>query len=153
MAGRRIQILVLLAMSTLACAGRANVQADEQAIRALLDSFGKAGAAGDVETVMKLYVAEPIKLGPGRPAMEGASAVRAMFTSVLKTADVKTELVANDIRVSGDLAVARGVQTGTATPKAGGPATAIQVKWVAVYARQADGSWRIAYDIWNSDLP
>jgi hypothetical protein len=118
MAGKRIQILAPLAMSALACAGRANVQADEPAIRALLGSF-----------------------------------VRAMFAGVLEGADVKTALVANDIRVSRDLAVARGVQTGTATPKAGGPATPIQVKWVGVYARQADGSWRIAYDIWNSDLP
>jgi len=153
MAGKRTRILVLLAMSTLACAARANVQTDEQAIRALLDGFGRAATAGDVETLMGYYVAEPAKLGPGRPPMEGASAVRSMFTTTLETAAFKTELVPHDIRVSGDLAVARGVQTGTATPRAGGPATAIQVKWVAVYARQADGSWRCAYDIWNSDLP
>ena len=150
---KKIQILILLALCTLACAGRANVQADEQAIRALLDGWGKAATAGDVDALMKYYVAEPAKLGPGRPSMEGADAVRSMFTGVLATAAIKTELVPQDIRVSGDLAVARGVQTGTATPKAGGPPSAIHVKWVGVYARQADGSWRCAYDIWNSDVP
>ena len=150
---RKVPILILLTLSANACAGRANVRADEEAIRALLGGWGRAATAGDVDALMKYYVAEPAKLGPGRPAMEGADAVRSMFTGVLAGATIKTELIPQDIRVSGDLAVARGVQTGVATPKAGGPASELHVKWVGVYVRQADGSWRCAYDIWNSDVP
>jgi len=56
-----------------------------------------------------------------------------------------------DIQVSGDWAFLRLSFTDSITPKAGGETTANVGKWVLIFERQADGSWRIATEIWNSD--
>jgi ketosteroid isomerase-like protein len=62
------------------------------------------------------------------------------------------EGVVQDVRVSGDLGFARGMDTGTASPKDGGDPIEVNTKWVAIYERQADGSWLCICEIGNSNL-
>ena len=59
-----------------------------------------------------------------------------------------TTCKAEDIRVSGDLAVIRGSFSGTFVPKDGGEPIPSKGPWVAVYERQPDDSWKCAYDLW-----
>jgi len=62
--------------------------------------------------------------------------------------------VVEDVRVVGDLAFARGTGASKSTPKVPGAAVIDDKgKWVSVYRRQSDRSWKIIVDIWNSDLP
>jgi len=50
----------------------------------------------------------------------------------------------DDVRVSGDLAVARGTWTAEMTPKAQGVAPVNDGgSWIAVFARQSDGAWKM----------
>jgi len=58
-----------------------------------------------------------------------------------------------DVRVSGNLAVARGTQEASTAPKKGGNIVRDKEKWIVVYQRQTDGSWKILWEIYNSDLP
>ena len=51
------------------------------------------------------------------------------------------------------MAVAKGIYEGSATPKAGGSSAQIKDKFLTAFQRQADGSWRAFWDIYNSDLP
>ncbi len=46
-----------------------------------------------------------------------------------------------------------GRYTITLTPKAEAQPTDDIGKYITVYERQGDGSWRMARDIWNSDSP
>jgi ketosteroid isomerase-like protein len=55
--------------------------------------------------------------------------------------------------ISGDLAYQRGTFTVAATPKAGGNARHTQGTFLRIYRRQADGSWRMTRDMFNSDQP
>jgi ketosteroid isomerase-like protein len=52
-----------------------------------------------------------------------------------------------------DPAFERGRYDITIAPRAGGEAMDDIGKYITVYQRQADGSWKIARDIWNSDRP
>ena len=61
--------------------------------------------------------------------------------------------VAEDVRVSGDLAIARGTYEGKSSLKAGGYSVQEKGKWLTAFQRQPDGSWKSFWDIWNSDLP
>ena len=52
------------------------------------------------------------------------------------------------MRVSGDMGMARGVDI-TITPQEGAESTKSTVRWVAIYERQADRTWKIVCEIWN----
>jgi len=52
----------------------------------------------------------------------------------------------------GNLAYERGVSTVTIQPE-GGQEVTVRGKYLVALKRQADGSWKVAVDIWNSDLP
>jgi ketosteroid isomerase-like protein len=57
------------------------------------------------------------------------------------------------VQVVGDVGIVHYTGEMTATPKKGGkPATEI-IKGLHIYKRQADGSWKIAQDVWNTDAP
>ena len=55
--------------------------------------------------------------------------------------------------VSGDLAVHRFTGELTLTPKAGGDAVTEAIKGLHVLRKQADGTWKITQDVWNTDRP
>jgi ketosteroid isomerase-like protein len=60
-------------------------------------------------------------------------------------------IIPEEIVANGDWAFARSSVTGTATPLAGGSSIPVDVKQIAIYRLQADGQWRIARLITNSN--
>lgn len=75
--------------------------------------------------------------------------VVSMFSSAtLSNVTFQTE----DVQVAGDLAIETGRYEMTVTPKQG-KAINDKGKYVTVWQRQPDGSWKIVRDISNSDLP
>jgi ketosteroid isomerase-like protein len=58
-----------------------------------------------------------------------------------------------DVAQSGDLGYTQGTLSYTMTdPKTGKPIND-QGKWLTIRKKQADGSWKIVQDAWNSDVP
>ena len=53
---------------------------------------------------------------------------------------------------SGDLAYSTGTYQMSA-PDDSGKSITDHGKYVAVWKKQADGNWKVAVDIWNTDLP
>ncbi len=51
------------------------------------------------------------------------------------------------------MAIAWGTQETETTPKAGGHTTQDRSKWITSFQRQRDGSWKILWESYNSDLP
>ena len=47
----------------------------------------------------------------------------------------------------------RGSFVMTRTPKAGGKAEEAAGTYMQLWRLEPDGSWKVAYDIWNSDRP
>ena len=56
-----------------------------------------------------------------------------------------------ETEVSGDWAFSRGSWTSTLTPKGEGAAFLIDGKFMTILRRQADGSWKLYRDIFNSN--
>jgi ketosteroid isomerase-like protein len=146
---------LIFALTFVSCVKKADVQADIQAINALLEEWESNVLTANVEWLLsKYYADEALRLAPNRLPLEGKEAVRASLQAGSDLYDYgKVDIRALDVKVSGDLAVARGDVEVTATPKTGGEAFQGKNKWVALYQRQPDGSWRCSYDIWNSDQP
>ncbi len=67
------------------------------------------------------------------------------FVTSLETTNV-------GISSAGDLAYSAGTSEETINDPEGNPVTE-RGKWVAVYKKQPDGTWKCVVDIWNSDQP
>ncbi len=69
-------------------------------------------------------------------------------------AKAESSVPVEEVRVVGDLAIARGTWTEKATPKAQGIASvAYSGSWMASFARQSDGSWKWDWLVANSNQP
>jgi len=58
-----------------------------------------------------------------------------------------------NVVVIGDWAFERGSFVWAVSPAAGGETTEDQGRFLAIWRRQPDGSWKVAHDIWNSSKP
>ena len=137
-----------------ACSQKVNDPADVQAIKDTQPTFDKAWNAGNAEAVASgFYTADATKMEPNKPAVVGRDAIRALLQKYSDQFSQEGRNVAEDVRVSGDLAVARGTFEGKENLKAGGYSAQFKGKWITAFQRQPDGSWKAFWDIYNSDLP
>ena len=72
------------------------------------------------------------------------------FISQMAVKDMKFHT--DEVMVAGDLAVENGTYEMTLLPK-GGKEMVDKGKYLTVWKKQADGSWKIVRDINNSDRP
>ncbi len=127
--------------------------ADVQAIKDASAAWDKAWNAEDCDALASLYLADAIAMWPNEPAKMGREAGRASCKKYFAQFRETNHGVVKGVRVSGDLAVSWGTQEGTTTPKAGGASVQYKQKWMTAYLRQPDRSWKILWEIFNSDLP
>jgi uncharacterized protein (TIGR02246 family) len=127
--------------------------ADEGAIRALDAQWSKTAAANDLEGTVSYYSDDASVLPPNAPVATGKQAIRAVWASLLGPGvSVSWQVSKVEVSRSGDLAFAMGVYQVTMKDPQGKPVTD-QGKLVEVWKKQADGKWKTAADIFNSDLP
>ncbi len=128
-----------------------DTKADVAAIKALVDKWVQLYNATDFDRLMsEFYTEDPIVMEPDAPAHEGKEAILRMY---LKDDELNIEHVESsvfkDVRVSGNLAVAWGRDTGTTTPRKGGQPFPYDLKWLMAFERQSDGTWKCLYEMWN----
>jgi uncharacterized protein (TIGR02246 family) len=126
-----------------------------QAVEASKQQLIAAFKAGDAAAAAAVYAPAALIMAPNEPAMQGTEAItqglRGMFEQVSMPA---MALTIADLTVSGDHAFEHGSYEWTVQPKAAGaPAMPDKGKYLSVWQRQADGSWKLLRDIWNTDSP
>ena len=113
----------------------------------LIDALTKEDAAAQ----SALYAPDGMVMMSGMPAWKGKAGIEQNAKEMFAAVDVKDfKFTTDDVAVSGDLAVETGTYTMTITPK-GGKAIPDTGKYITVWKRQADGTWKIYRDISNSD--
>lgn len=148
------------ALDTTAVASAAAAPAnDPAAVRQQIEEanarFKDAIARGDTAAMLANYADDAIMLGPGEPMVRGRDALARAFGGMLSQFTLRDATVSTeDVMVGGDLAVETGTFQWTMVPKAGGGQEMTERgKYLTVWKRQADGSWKIVRDINNSDAP
>jgi uncharacterized protein (TIGR02246 family) len=154
----RDHVLAIVLLATLACLSAVDVRAADGAdtLRATLERthnrLGEALARRDLAGMVAVYRDHARLIPPGEPDVAGRVAIasywQAFMDSGARGLRVRT-LEATDL---GDTAIERGV-AGAEVPGPNGQFIAIAVKYLIVWRREADGSWRIAQDIWNAAPP
>jgi uncharacterized protein (TIGR02246 family) len=152
--------LVLLLCFTFGCqkgeeaakAPKVNVEADVAAIKASFDEFVQLYNAGDFEKIMSNYAENSIQMPPNESNRKGKEAILLGYQKTRELNDEHCDSsVVEDVRVSGDLAIVRGTDTGTTTPRSGGKPVKYSLKWLTVLERQSDGAWKWIYEMWNDN--
>jgi uncharacterized protein (TIGR02246 family) len=120
-----------------------NMQADEQAIRKLIDDWMQATARGDSATVLSLMSEDVVFMTAGREPF-GKKEFAAQSQGLK---DVKLEGRANpvEIKVLGDWAYLRNHIDLTMTPQGGQPMQRAGYT-LTILKRQPDGRWVITRD-------
>ena len=131
-----------------------NVEADVAAIKASFNEFVQLYNAADFGKIMSNYAETSIQMPPNESVRKGKEAVLLGYQKTRELNDEHCDSsVVEDVRVSGDLAVVRGTDTGTTTPKSGGEPVKYNLKWLTVLERQTDGTWKWIYEMWNDNDP
>jgi len=126
--------------------------ADQQAIRQTTDQAIKiANSSADWTAYTKLYYTQDAVVNPpNAPAIKGHDAIISFLKSFPAITDFKVDLV--DVNGAGDIAYVYGTYSMVVTAPGGKPESD-KGKYLEVWKRQPDGSWKVAIDTFNSDLP
>ena len=137
-----------------ACAPKVETEADVAAIKKLHEEIDAAINAGDLDSFVSCFTDDAVRMPPNMPALVGKDAYRDMVQYFFEqNTGIEHDITTEEVIVCGDWAFARGTYTITFTPKAGGKPIRGIGKWMDIYKRQLDGSWKCYRNIYNSDLP
>jgi len=124
---------------------------DVAAIKGMLEPFTAAVMSGDVDSWLAQYTEDIVLMPPHSPPLVGREAVR-------KWAEALPPVIAftgtfDEIVGHGDMAIVRGqYQMTFDIPDLPEPFQDTG-SYLEIRTRQADGTWLLARDIFNTDLP
>ena len=128
-------------------------EADKTAIAELREQEMAAFSSGDISTLEKLFTDDINLMPPNEPAVTGTEELRAFAENMFSMVSIQGEYTSSELTHLGDWAIERLTMNLTITPVDGGESIMETAKCIHIYKRQADGSWKIAQDIWNMDNP
>jgi uncharacterized protein (TIGR02246 family) len=140
-----------------ASVAQAGTPADRAAVQAAIDAqlatFRDAMIKGDTAGMASIYTDDAIVLPANVPMARGRAAMNAMNAGMFASTSVADMRFATvDLILTGDYAIETGTYRMTIKPK-GAPQLVDDGKYVAIWQKQADGSWKMIRDIFNSDKP
>jgi uncharacterized protein (TIGR02246 family) len=129
--------------------------ADVKAIRDVDTASAQAFAAKDLNKVMAFYADDASRFPPDAPVVNGTAAIKAAWMPLLadKNFSLTSATDKVDVAKSGDLGYSQGAYTATFTDPKTKKVLTERGKYVTVYKKQADGSWKVVADIFNEDAP
>jgi len=134
---------------------RAGRETDVRAVEAMLRRIEVAENTGDVTEITEMLADDVVIMVPNEPVQEGKAACAAFvdntIAGLLEEFDRRIAYVSAEVRVLGDCAFDRGTFSFTVTPRAGGDTSRERGKYLFLYSRTADDSWKIARVIVNLD--
>jgi uncharacterized protein (TIGR02246 family) len=124
--------------------------AAEDEIRAADQAWLKAFAARDLERSLQFCADDCEVMPQNAPAAKGRDAIRLLFGKWFKPG-LKIRWTPDRVEASGELGFSSG--TYEMSFEESGTTVSARGKYVCVWKKQADGSWKVVRDISNSDLP
>lgn len=137
-------VVLVLVVAVTACAPQASDQSAELA--AMTDHWETALNAGDVDGLAALYTEDCVLMPPNTELASGQAAARAAFGEIID-AGLSGGLETISVAAAGDI----GYHTGTYYLQTADGTVFDQGKYTEIW-RKVGGKWKIASDIWNSDL-
>lgn len=150
-------VLILGSMLFLSCASpqpepATNTAEVQQAIEAVNAQVADALGRGDGAAFASFYTENAMFMAPNAEAVRGRQAIQdGMGQDETKLTDLK--LTTSEVEVHGDTAIEVGSYSINITPPGQEESIPDKGKYVVIWKKQADGSWKLHRDIFNSNLP
>jgi uncharacterized protein (TIGR02246 family) len=131
---------------------RVPVESDVDALNVLQKQVDSAIITGDTERYLTLITDDAVLMPPNGPPVSGKDAIGSWNRKMSSQVRIQDYASRDDeIVIAGDWAFRRATADWTLKPTAGGPPVRDVAKFIIIYRRQADGSWKVARDIWSSN--
>ncbi len=129
--------------------------ADSQAIRDLETAWSQSYTTRDINKVSAYYSDDASVFIPGMPIITGKANIVSKLGPFFNDKNFTLKFTTENVTVSksSDMAYSQGKYTLTMTDPKTKKAVAEDGKYVTVYMKQADGSWKAVADIDNADAP
>ena len=127
--------------------------ADVQAVKDVEAAWLKDTAAKDVDKWVSYFAEDGCGLYPGAATLNGKAAIKAAMAPYFADPNFSLDFQSTRAVASkgGDMVYSQGTYTMTLTdPKTKKPITD-KGKYLTVYSKQGDGSWKAVADTFNSD--
>lgn len=158
---RNVSALLLLAtMALLICSCGAppapvvDIAAEEAAVKALDEQWSATAGKNDVDATVAYYADDAVVLAPNAPIAKDKKTIRDSWAGLLgPNTAISWKVSKVEVVKSGELAYLYGTYDLAIKDPKGGPGVKDTGKMVEIWKKQADGKWKCAVDIYNSDLP
>ncbi len=151
--------LILTALAMLVVSGCTtqtliDMEAEMAALREAADAYHEAASALDVQAIVALYADDAIMIPPNADQVEGLEGVRNFASTFVEIQGLEMRFETTRVEVSsgGDMGWTLAISEMTFEDPDGQPGSD-RVRDFHVWQKQADGSWKVVVDIWNSELP
>ena len=128
--------------------------ADEAAIRSADEAWSNVAAAKDAAGFASYYAEDGLVLAPNEERVAGKEAIKKWVDGLMGSPgfSVSWKTDGAGVSKSGELGYSVGTYELTMNDSKGKPQKD-KGKYLEVWKKQADGSWKVAADMFNSDLP
>jgi uncharacterized protein (TIGR02246 family) len=127
---------------------------DEATIRKLDEAWSQAASSKQLDAVVSYYSDDASLLPPGEPTITDKEAIRKAWEGLLTAPNSSLHWDATKVEVarSGDLAYSQGTYEMMFDDAKGKPLVD-RGKYLEVWKKQVDGSWKAVSDAFSSDTP
>jgi ketosteroid isomerase-like protein len=149
-----ISLLIILTVGMVPSSAQKARSKTEDAVRAADQEWLRVFAAKDLEKSVAFCTDDGSVLAPNVPIATGKEAIRKLFSGffALPNLNISWQPAKVQVAKSGELGYTSGTYQ-MSFNDASGKLISDRGKYVTVWKRQGDGSWKVLLDIFNSDLP
>jgi uncharacterized protein (TIGR02246 family) len=127
---------------------------DVALIYKLWNEFAAATNDANIERWIALWIDDGRRMAPRAPTSIGKKQIRTAIESNWALFDIENFTIDPDeVRILGDQAFTYGTYTISMSTRVGGEKIEDRGKFLTILEKQADGSWKIAIDCFNSNTP
>ena len=150
---RTLVAVLVVSLLLAACGPQTDVEAEKAAIESARAQWVAAYKSGDLDRMETLYTEDAVLLPAEAPAVSGKAGVAGWYERFFEQNSVEEISVpADEVVVAGEWAFVRGRAYASFRGR-DAKSLSFRGKTLEIWRKQADGSWKWARAIWNSDEP
>ena len=127
--------------------------ADEKALRDADEAWANAAGAKDVDKTVAFYADDAVVMPPNAERATTKEAIRKIWKDMLTDAKVTWKASKIEVAKSGDIGFIIGSYEVTMNDVVTGKPVNDRGKYLEVWEKQTDGSWKCGADMFSSDIP